>query len=324
MDAKAWLLENDNPSVRFWALQDLEGKKPTDREVLTAQKMLMGSPPVKAILASQKPGGWWEEEKDIYLPKYTATTHSLFILAEMGVIRTEAIERAVEHLFRFQRDSGHFLINLPATEKGKASAIKDGCCFDGNILSYLVRFGYLNDPRTQRLLDFIIDYHDGEAAGWKCRSYPIDASRVFPKNCYMGATKVLRALSLIPSKTMNKELRKVVDREVENVLENCVYRYLRNANGSRKDKAGWKKFGFPLFYQADALEVLDTLARLGVRDDRMRPAIDLVLETRQSDGRWLLENTYNGKMWADIEAKEKPSKWVTLRALRTLNRLGLG
>ena len=140
----------------------------------------------------------------------------------------------------------------------------------------------------------------------------------------MGATKVLRALSLIPSETMNKELRKVVDREVENVLENCVYRYLRNANGSRKDKAGWKKFGFPLFYQADALEVLDTLARLGVRDDRMRPAIDLVLETRQSDGRWLLENTYNGKMWVDIEAKEKPSKWVTLRALRTLNRLGLG
>jgi hypothetical protein len=33
---------------------------------------------------------------------------------------------------------------------------------------------------------------------------------------------------------------------------------------------------------------------------------------------WLLENTMNGKMWVDVEAKGKPSKWVTFRALRVL------
>jgi hypothetical protein len=27
---------------------------------------------------------------------------------------------------------------------------------------------------------------------------------------------------------------------------------------------------------------------------------------------------YKGKMWMDIEKKGKPSKWVTLRALRVL------
>jgi hypothetical protein len=55
----------------------------------------------------------------------------------------------------------------------------------------------------------------------------------------------------------------------------------------------------------------------------MKPAIDLVLKARQSDGRWLLGNTFNGKMWADIEQKGKPSKWITLRALRTLRRFGM-
>jgi hypothetical protein len=35
---------------------------------------------------------------------------------------------------------------------------------------------------------------------------------------------------------------------VENILENGVYRYLRNSDGTRKDKTGWKRFGFPLFY----------------------------------------------------------------------------
>lgn len=293
-----------------------------DSEVVAAQEAVMGSPPVKAILGKQEAGGWWVGEKDMYNPKYTATTHSLRILAELGAKRTPAMERGVEQIFRFQRDSGHFLVVLPATEKGRASAVNDGCCIDGNILHYLIHFGYLDDPRTRRLLGFTVGYHDAEGAGWRCRSYPINPAAVFPKNCYMGATKMLHALSLIPPKKRSREIQAVIDREVENILENGVYSYLRNPDGSRKDKAGWKRFGFPLFYQADVLEVLDTLTRLGVHDDRMRPAVDLVLDARQPDGRWLLENTFNGKMWVDIEEKGAPSKWITLRALRTLKRWG--
>jgi len=322
LDPKDWLLELSDHSVRFWALQDLEGMKRDDPDVLEAQERVMCSTPVGAVLAAQQPGGWWVGERGMYLPKYTATTHSLLILAELGAKRTPALERGVEHIFRFQRDSGHFLIDLPATEKGRASVVKDGCCIDGNILHYLIHFGYLDDPRTRRLLDFIVGYHDGENAGWRCRSYPIDPSAVFPKNCYMGATKMLRALSTIPPQERGKEIQSVIDREVENILENGVYRYLRNPDGTRKDKAGWKRFGFPLFYQSDALEVLDTLTRLGVHDDRMQPAVDLLLKARQPDGRWLLDNTFNGKMWADIEEKGRSSKWITLRALRTMRRLG--
>ena len=42
---------------------------------------------------------------------------------------------------------------------------------------------------------------------------------------------------------------------------------------------------------------------------------------RQNDhGRWWLENSLNGKMWADIEHRGKSSKWVTLRVLRVLQQ----
>jgi len=256
----------------------------------------------------------------MYLPKYTATTHSLLILAELGARRTTAIERGIEHMFLYQRNSGHFFVDLPASEKGRASAVKDGCCLDGNVLYYLVHFDYLDDPRTQKLLDFTVDYHSADVAGWKCRSYPINPGGVFPANCYMGAAKMLRVLSTIPSEKRSREIGAVIDREVENILENGVYRYLRNPDGSRKDKAGWKRFGFPLFYQSDALEVLDTLTRLGVHDERMQDSVDLVLKTQGPDGRWLLMNTFNGKMWVDIEEKGLPSKWITLRALRALRR----
>jgi hypothetical protein len=52
----------------------------------------------------------------------------------------------------------------------------------------------------------------------------------------------------------------------------------------------------------------------------MHDTINLILEAQQPDGRWLLKHTFNGKMWVDIEIKHKPSKWITLRALRILKR----
>lgn len=35
---------------------------------------------------------------------------------------------------------------------------------------------------------------------------------------------------------------------------------------------------------------------------------------------WLLESTLNGRFLVNIEQKDKPSKWVTLSALRVLKR----
>ena len=319
-DPIEWLLETSNPSVRYWALLDILDREPNDPDVTKARGSIMASEPVKTILSAQDPSGHWCKADDMYLPKYKATTHQLLILAELGASRTPAVERAVEHIYRFQRLSGHFLTELPKTEQGRASTVKDGCCLDGNVLHYLIHFGYLGDPHTERLLSFILSYHDPENAGWKCRSYPINKDAVFPANCYMGAAKVLKALSTMPEKSRTPEIKALMGREVENILENGVYRYLRNSDGSRKDKAGWKRFGFPLFYQSDALEVLDTLTRLGVKDDRMQDTVELVKAAQQDNGSWLLKDSFNGKMWVDIEEKNNPSKWITLRALRSLKR----
>jgi len=319
-DRTEWLLEPSDPSVRYWALKDLLDLEEDDPDVVAARDMVMESHAVTAILGAMNPEGYWENPDDMYIPKYTATTHQLLILAELGARRTPKIEKAVEHIFMFQRNSGHFLTEMPKTERGRDSAVKDGCCFDGNILYYLIRFGYLDDPRTRRTLSFQVEYHDDDNAGWRCRAYPIDPDRVFPVNCYMGAAKVLKALSIIPEEMRSLGMRRVILREVDNIMDNNIYQYLRNPDGSRKDKAGWKRFGFPLFYQADVLEILDTLTRLGVRDPRMKPSMDMLLDAQQRDGTWLLKDTFNGKMIVDIEEKHKPSKWITLRAMRVLKR----
>ena len=95
----------------------------------------------------------------MYLPKYTTTTHNLLILAELGAKRTPDIERALEFIFEFQRDSGHFRPTRPKTVRGRASSIVDGCCLDGNILYYMIHFGYEKDSRTQKLVQFLVDQH---------------------------------------------------------------------------------------------------------------------------------------------------------------------
>jgi len=49
-----WLLSSEDPSVRFWALQDIEGKDRAHPDVVSAQDAVMESTPVRAILSAQQ------------------------------------------------------------------------------------------------------------------------------------------------------------------------------------------------------------------------------------------------------------------------------
>ena len=94
---------------------------------------------------------------------------------------------------------------------------------------------------------------------------------------------------------------------------------------SERVSGEWFKFGFPLSYTSDVLEVCLALCEGGGgRDVRLTNAIELVISKRDADGRWAMKHSLNGKMWVDVEKKGKPSKWVTLRAMRVLKAAGVG
>ncbi len=73
-------------------------------------------------------------------------------------------------------------------------------------------------------------------------------------------------------------------------------------------------------YQSDVLEILGILTRLGYRDERMQEAVDILVSKQDAAGRWKLLDTFNGRFQVDIEEKGKPSKWITLNAIRVLKR----
>ena len=52
----------------------------------------------------------------------------------------------------------------------------------------------------------------------------------------------------------------------------------------------------------------------------LKSALDYIHSRRLDDGRWKMDFSLNGRMLVDIERKNKPSKWITYFALKTLYR----
>jgi hypothetical protein len=87
--------------------------------------------------------------------------------------------------------------------------------------------------------------------------------------------------------------------------------------------ATWFALGFPLSYWSDVLQTLTVLVALGYgQDPRLAAATDWLVRKQDAQGRWPLEHGLNGTMWVDIEQQGRPSKWITLRALRAFKALG--
>ena len=82
----------------------------------------------------------------------------------------------------------------------------------------------------------------------------------------------------------------------------------------------WTLFSFPTRWYYDVLRALDHFrSARSDPDERFAEAIGLVVQKRQPDGRWLLENPHTGDEHFDMEpGAGQPSRWITLRALRVL------
>lgn len=134
----------------------------------------------------------------------------------------------------------------------------------------------------------------------------------------MGVVKSLKALAGIPVENRSKEVKVTIEEAVEYLLKHHVFK--RSHDLTKVSKPGWLRFGFPLMYQDDVLEILGILTSLGVKDKRMQEAVDLAVSKQDDEGHWKLDKTFNGRFHTNIEKKGKPSKWITLNALRMLKR----
>ena len=316
-----WLLEPDeaNPGLRYFVLRDLLDRPAEDPQVTNAQAEVMRTGPVPAILDAQYPEGHWVKPGPGYSPKYRSTLWSLIFLAQLGADgRDERVRRAIEHVFAHaQAPNDGFSVN------GRPSTTIH--CLWGNLVRALLDLGYWGDERLDRAIDSLARSITGEGYEWYRRGGVQGPGFVCSANyglpCAWGAVRALWALNRVPAAGRTPVVEAAIEASTSFLLSYDIaradYPYKERINSS------WFKFGYPLGYVTDVLLNLEALTEAGHGDDsRLGEAIELILSKQDEQGRWKLEYSYNGKMWADVEEKDKPSKWVTLRALRMLKRVG--
>jgi hypothetical protein len=315
-DPLPWLLERDeaSPGVRYFALRDLLDRPADDPELIAAQADVMRAGPVPAILDGQSPEGYWVKPGPGYAPKYRGTIWSVLFLAQLGADgRDERVRRGIEYaLAHAQAANDAFACN------GRPSTSIH--CLWGNMVRALLDLS-CRDDRLERAVDALARSITGDGYEWYRKGGVQEPGFVCSANyglpCGWGAVRALWALNALPAEARTPVVEAAIRASVDFLLSYDVaradYPYKERINSS------WFKFGYPLGYVTDVLLNLEALAEAGCGGDpRLEEAVELVLSKQDEAGRWKLEYGYQGKMWADIEKKGRPSKWVTLRAARAL------
>lgn len=319
-----WLLEEDNPSVRYFTLTQLLGKSNQDSEVLGAKEAIMKVGPLPKILTKMTAEGYWETPNSFYTSKYKGTVWQLIILAELGADSADRrVKKACEFILensQHRESNGFSMMHAEKTGGGRQSGVIP--CLTGNMVWSLIRLGYLEDPRVKAGINWISTYQrfdDTDGTG-PPKGWPYDRFvTCFGKHtCHMGAAKALKALAEIPPEKRDNKTQTAIKTGAEYFLKHHIYK--KSHDLSKVSKPGWLKFGFPLMYQDDALEILMILTKLGYNDPRMQDTIHLVLSKQDEQGKWKLENTFNGRYQTNIEKKGENSKWITLHALLAIKR----
>lgn len=328
-----WLLEKDseNPGVRYFALTDLRDQPAQDPEVLAARRAVMEQGPVPAILDAQDPDGYWEQSGTGYYPKYRGTVWSIIYLAQLGADPTDPrVRTGGEYLLDNARASSG-VFSMTGTPAGNIY------CLAGNLGGALLDLGFGGDERLEESLELMARFSTGEGvASADEKTAPLhyyksgacgpgfccSANNGLP--CAWGAVKVLRALARVPLATRTPAMQSALETTVDFLFSVDPATAGYPAGYSDKPSQSWFRFGFPLFYVTDVLQTAEALTEAGYGGDpRLAATYDLILSKRDKAGHWKLEYAYTGKTWKDVEQRGKPSKWVTLRALRVLKGAGL-
>ncbi|MFX0058187.1 MAG: nitrogen fixation protein NifH, partial [Candidatus Heimdallarchaeota archaeon] len=321
-----WLLEDNNPSVRYFTLRDLMNLNENNTELREAKAKIMTDGLVPKILSKQKAGGYWETAENFYIrTKYKGTIWQFLVLTELAADNLDdRIQKTCEFILENSQDKFSGAFAYYSGENG-GDHHKILPCLTGNMLWGLISFGYLGDSRVQKGINWIVEYQrfdDGLEHAPDKWPYNVGSKKgeaCWGKHtCYMCVVKNLKALAEIPPSKKSNSVRETIDKAVEYILNHHIYKQSHNLSSVAKQE--WTQFGFPLMWKVDALEILDILTKLGYKDDRMLNAIDLVISKQNDNARWTLEKTFNGRMQVNIEQKGKESKWITLFALRILKR----
>ena len=309
MDPIEWLL-NFDPAISWQVMRDLIDASPAEVAAERARIPLEG---IGAnILASQGTDGSWHRADE---PDWLPTLFTMQVLRATGADPADpAVQSAVERLrngFRWHQDFG-------------AKPFFDGevePCINGGTLALGAYFGRPSEDLARRLVNEQLD--DG---GWNCDAPKSTRSSFHTTICVLEG--LLEYEQVVGSSPEIVAARK---RGEEYLLRRALF---RRASTGEVANPEFLHFAFPPRYHYDVLRALDYFRTASGRnadvrdsgvatkvdpDPGLADALHLVESTRQADGRWLLDASYEEALAFPFdESVGEPSRWNTLRAMRVL------
>lgn len=332
-----WLLQENNPPVRLLTLTRLLHRPEMDVEVQDTRASLMTYSVTQGILAHGEQ--FWQDDNQAYA-KYTGKYWQVIFLGQfLADGRDPRIAGGVHDLLSHRKWVNKW---------------SGGQCLTANLLAAFRRLGYGTHPvvveETEALAERILADQgiQCEAMSYSLLSHcymalpkllicfgevppderspavrgaiewiaqTLSAQQVYiyvPGNRKVWQEEVLahtpKRADLPPGETVKGW---IVDQRPRFLAEHGL--------GGREPKSGWTQFGFPLNYNSDILEAMLALATVGTPMSKaLEKPLQVIRDKHTADGVWILDKSFNGQMWADVEMKGRPSKWLTLFALIVL------
>ncbi len=301
-DPLPWLLEVENPPVRYGALTHLLEQPAGDPQARAAREAILTYPPVAGLLAAQKHDGYWIN-RDFYLPKYDGTFWVLSVLGDLGLTaEQEAIRGACQFIFTFQRESGAFCRRRRVAGQGRVWDTAAGPCTHARIVRFLIQFGYGDDPRSRAAVDWLLSTQRDDGM-WDCGSPD-------RRGCLRATHDVLRVAALDAQVASHPAIARAAAAVRDLLMEPHMSRYHVDLPWTALE---YPPFGYSL------LSTLGALGHLGytAEDPKIAAALEYVLSRQRPDGGWVLDQR-RPRLPFDVGQPGHPNKWLTLDALRVV------
>jgi hypothetical protein len=310
--AIAWLLDSD-PAIRWQAMRDLLDAPEAECQAERAKVETEGWG-ARLLSCQDADGQWaggafvpagfgrddWQREGQ----PWTATFFSLSQLREFGL--DPSCERARWTALAIGRNSRWDEGGQPYWQ-GEVEE-----CINGRTVADGAYFGVDVSPIVERLLGERLA--DG---GWNCERANGSTRSSFHStiNVLEGLLEYERATGGTPE---SREARRSGE---EYLLERHLFR--RRGTGEPADPQ-FLQFLHPNRWRYDTLRALDYFRAAGALtgaapDLRLGEAIEHLRSRRAADGTWPLDWSPGGRVFFELEdGPGRPSRWITLRALRVL------
>ena len=308
-EVTSWLLAAD-PAIRWQVVRDLtEAPAP---QVAAERSRVAQTGWGRRLLDLQADGQWaggacfpsrdWRPEVVVGDPEgqpWTATLPTLRLLRHCGVDPADpAVRAAIEGV----RQNCRWEYAGEPFFDGEVEP-----CINGGTVAIGAYFGEDVEGVVTRLLGEQLE--DG---GWNC-----EAENGSTRSSFHTTICVLEGLLEYERAGGAQDVADARRRGEEYLLSRALFR--RASTGEVVDP-DWLQFSFPPQWHYDVLRGLDYFRAVGgTPDPRLAQAADHVRDKQRPDGTWLQENTHPGLIHFELEDGDgAPSRWNTLRALRSL------